>query len=935
MPFIAKSAMPSDPDPTAEHQVFDEAARAGHTLFTAPPGYLVSDGLSAALQRQGHRVVWVRLGPEDRDPGTLLLSVIAAARRWQSNFGERTVGLMRGQPGPVTGWPHVFARLAEELRDLLSTPSALVLQHVHHLKQTRPTVELLGAHLLPPLADRVACIITSHGPPSPALPSGIVRRSARDLRLADAAVSRVLERTAPDLTGERLRQIAGLCNGRAALVAAVTAAWAALGPVAVERVVSQAADAQDFLKFLAGAWLTTVDVDARRALGLALRLGYSHPALTAAALGGDRLPLGPWLQKLSDGWLRVRTVWNGPLRSALAAKGRPGHDALHRAADYLLEVGAVEQAVPLYLQLKDADCMAQAIAGEAQRLLDLGQWETMGEWLGRLPDWALKTRPWLVYHQADIAAAQDRMQTAQRRFSVATSLFIASHEPEGACQSMLAESALAAGRMDLTRAQARALAASAMADAAGLPWYQAWAAWQLGGLALGTGKLDDATANFGRAAEVAARVGDPAMLDLTQEAERLAGHLQEVRRRREEHHKAYLDLEATEHAAAERLLAHVGTAYERATTLVQVHGWSSTPLALKMPTLQLEPQASPAPGGRSWWLRMRQGFAAHRKAAHRATAPADAASPGTALGLSLAPHALGGPHVALGGPASAEPALVAPPPHRREPLRMTTTAAGRGRGQGPLLAVHLLGRFRVTLNDAPVDNLPSGRSRALFEYLLTHRDPWPPREVLMMEVFWPGAAPAAARNNLNVAVHTLRRAFQTAGDLQVLVFEQGSYRLHSDLRLWVDVDEFDHHARAGRQLEVAGELVGAMAEYELAASLYQGDFLADDPYEEWPVLTRERLRLTHLDSVSRLSHLYFSQGRYAPCAALCQRILEGDPCHEDAHRRLMRSYSRQGQLHLALRQYRICVEALRAELDIDPAAETTALYEQIRRREPV
>ncbi len=48
MPFIAKSAMPCDPDPAAEHQVFDEAARGGHTLFTAPPGYLVSEGLSAA-----------------------------------------------------------------------------------------------------------------------------------------------------------------------------------------------------------------------------------------------------------------------------------------------------------------------------------------------------------------------------------------------------------------------------------------------------------------------------------------------------------------------------------------------------------------------------------------------------------------------------------------------------------------------------------------------------------------------------------------------------------------------------------------------------------------------------------------------------------------------------------------------------------------------
>ena len=329
---------------------------------------------------------------------------------------------------------------------------------------------------------------------------------------------------------------------------------------------------------------------------------------------------------------------------------------------------------------------------------------------------------------------------------------------------------------------------------------------------------------------------------------------------------------------------------------------------------------------------MRQGLVAHRNAAPRTTGPAHAASPRTALGLSPAPRTLGGPHVPAGRSASAEPAVVAATPHRREPL--SRTLAGQGPEQVSSLAAHLLGRFRVTLNEAPVDNLPSGRSRALLEYLLTHRDPWPPREALM-EVFWPGATPAAARNSLNVAVHTLRRAFRAVDDVQVLKFEQGSYRLHPDLRLWVDVDGFDHHVQAGRQLEAVGDLAGAMAEYELAVSLYQGDFLADDPYEEWPVLTREHLRLTHLDTVDRLSYLYFSQGRYAPCAAMCQRILERDPCQEDAHRRLMRCYRRQGQLHLALRQYRICVEALRAELGIDPAAETIALHEQIRRRESV
>jgi DNA-binding SARP family transcriptional activator len=254
--------------------------------------------------------------------------------------------------------------------------------------------------------------------------------------------------------------------------------------------------------------------------------------------------------------------------------------------------------------------------------------------------------------------------------------------------------------------------------------------------------------------------------------------------------------------------------------------------------------------------------------------------------------------------------------------------------EAPLLAVHLLGPLRVAIDGTPVRRWPSGRGRSLFKYLLTHRHPWPHRETLM-EAFWPLSTPEAARNSLNVALHGLRRALRAATDLPVVVLEEGSYRLNPDLRLWVDVDEFEDHVHAGRRLEAAGDQDGATAEYELAAAVYQGDFLADDPYEEWPVLTRERLRLDWLDILDRLSRRHLEQGRPATSAALCRRIIERDACREDAHRRLMRCYARQGQPQLALRQYRACAAALRAELDVDPDPATTRLREAIRHREPV
>jgi DNA-binding SARP family transcriptional activator len=249
------------------------------------------------------------------------------------------------------------------------------------------------------------------------------------------------------------------------------------------------------------------------------------------------------------------------------------------------------------------------------------------------------------------------------------------------------------------------------------------------------------------------------------------------------------------------------------------------------------------------------------------------------------------------------------------------------------VAVHMLGAFSMTIGDLTM-KLPASRGLSLLKYLLLHHKQNTPREVLM-DIFWPDAEPETARNNLNVAMHSLRKALRTVIFLPVIVFEDGAYGLEPNLQVWLDVEEFERCIKAGQRLEARDQLTAAMAEYEAAISLYQGDFLEQNPYEEWSVGERERLRVAYLDTLDRLSHIYFSQGKYVACTTLCQRILTMDNCSENAYRRLMRSYSRQGQEHLALRQYQVCLEAIRRELDVAPAPATTELYEQIRRGERV
>lgn len=249
------------------------------------------------------------------------------------------------------------------------------------------------------------------------------------------------------------------------------------------------------------------------------------------------------------------------------------------------------------------------------------------------------------------------------------------------------------------------------------------------------------------------------------------------------------------------------------------------------------------------------------------------------------------------------------------------------------ISVQMLGSFSLSIQDTLLD-LPPSRSLSLLKYLLLNHKQYTPREMLI-DMFWPDVSMERGRNNLNVAMNGIRTSLRTVTDTPVILYKSNAYGMAQDLRFWVDVEDFERLVNSGRRLEAQNRMSSAISDYEAAISLYQGDFLEENPYENWTVLPRERLRLAYLTTLDRLSHIYFNQERYAMCITLSQLILSRDRCREDAHSMLMRCYSRQGQDNLALRQYQVCVEALRMELDVTPAPETTKLYELIRQHKHV
>ena len=276
-----------------------------------------------------------------------------------------------------------------------------------------------------------------------------------------------------------------------------------------------------------------------------------------------------------------------------------------------------------------------------------------------------------------------------------------------------------------------------------------------------------------------------------------------------------------------------------------------------------------------------------------------------------------------------EQAAPGPRPHQRSPYVSAGWAAAWTTTSNGLVEARLLGPLEVRVDGSPVTSWNGQRGASVLRYLLSRRQHACSRDELLEE-FWPDVPVAAARNRLQVAVSGVRRAFLDVTALNVVEYAEGGYRINPTLGLDVDTESFVRAVHAGAAAERARDPGAARTAYREATALYRGDFAADVPFEQWTLLPRESLRLQLIDALDRLSRIELAERRIDDCVATAHRMLDLDPCREDAHRLLMRCYAMQGRHYQALRQYDFCQRILRAAVDASPAGDTTALYHAIR-----
>jgi len=244
------------------------------------------------------------------------------------------------------------------------------------------------------------------------------------------------------------------------------------------------------------------------------------------------------------------------------------------------------------------------------------------------------------------------------------------------------------------------------------------------------------------------------------------------------------------------------------------------------------------------------------------------------------------------------------------------------------VAAHALGPLEVRVGGHLVPRWNSLKARAVFQYLLVHQDR-PTRRDVLMALQWPDHSHNSARNNLNVALYSLRNTLGPGQVAQPILHRDGCYMLNPELDWWIDRNEFLSaldHARLARQ---AGRLENVVNSYHKAISLYRGPLFEDDCAGEWYLPEQRRLKDLYGQALERVAEIHFQLGELPEALQFCQLGLSHDQCSEAVHRLLMRCYASRRQQQLVSRQYQACSAALREELGVSPSDETTRLLHEL------
>jgi len=252
----------------------------------------------------------------------------------------------------------------------------------------------------------------------------------------------------------------------------------------------------------------------------------------------------------------------------------------------------------------------------------------------------------------------------------------------------------------------------------------------------------------------------------------------------------------------------------------------------------------------------------------------------------------------------------------------------------PTVTIRALGVFQVSREGTPIPTAAwqSRKARELLKILVARRRPTP-RDALM-GLLWPEVDPVKSANRLSVLLSLLRDVLAPGHAEQT-----GPGPLVTDgVAVWldptqvsIDVEEFLTLANDALAADSAGEGLNTTQRLAAAAAAFTGNFLEDDPYQDWAADLAEEVRATHLAVLRALSGRLRRAGDTDRAVRYTLRLLGVDRYDEAAHLALVAILLEAGRLGEARRRYALYARQI-AELGVTPQPFPGEAHGPVRQR---
>lgn len=223
----------------------------------------------------------------------------------------------------------------------------------------------------------------------------------------------------------------------------------------------------------------------------------------------------------------------------------------------------------------------------------------------------------------------------------------------------------------------------------------------------------------------------------------------------------------------------------------------------------------------------------------------------------------------------------------------------------PQLRLFVLGRTCVLNGDERLEGRwINNRAGHILKLLIAERH----RSVFSDEIIsllWPPDSSPDTRG-VRYFVHELRDQLEPGGAADppssFVVATRGGYALDRT-RVWIDADVFEKLVTEGCAAASSGDDETARDLIRDGAAMYRGDFLADEPYAEWALPERDRLRDLAARGLRILAEIETRERDLAGATSTLVRLTELEPFDIDVHRDLFALLLQRGRRSETLRRY--------------------------------